>query len=50
MKKLLLILLVLYLGGCCLIDACAARDKPKVAPVETTDKPQTSLDEAAAKP
>ena len=38
MKKLVLILLALQLGGCCLIDACEARNKPKVAPAQILDE------------
>ncbi len=49
MKKLALLLTALQLGGCCLIDACAARDKPDVTPVEVSDKPLPRLDEATSK-
>ena len=48
MKKLVLLLIALQLGGCCLVDACAARNKPKVAPQESADKPLPSLEEKSS--
>ncbi|MDH5785572.1 MAG: hypothetical protein OEZ16_08185 [Chromatiales bacterium] len=44
MKTFVILLLFLPLGGCCLIDACAARNKPDITPVEASDRPLQSLD------